>query len=109
MNTALSIIAMINNISERHKAEAANVSTPWDKFKRTHAEVFYGCVDKDGKWFDSAEDYSTAIHWCAMHYDLSSLSPLAEVAWMESEGLKIGLSVIHSTLLRKMYEAGLIK
>ena len=81
----------------------------WKEFKRTHAEIFYGCVDKEGHWFDSAEDYSTAVHWCACYRGHTSESPMWEAAWMEDNAKDLGLSIIHSTLLEKMYGAGLIR
>ena len=79
---------------------------PWEKFKRTHAETFYGCVDRDGFWFDSSPYFDVAVHWCVMAADVE---PEDELDWMREEGAKLGFSIIHSDLLRKMYEKGLIK
>ena len=43
----------------------------WEEFKkyqRYHtggdALDFYGCVDKDGMWFDSAASFDIAVHFC---------------------------------------------
>ena len=81
----------------------------WDKFNRFHgSENFYGCVDPDGMWFDSAKSFEAAVHWCCMYAGEYELDTVEELRWMRIEGLKRGYSIIHSTMLRKMYEAGLI-
>jgi len=83
----------------------------WDKFNRMHGDdTFYGCVDKDGFWFDSSTNYITALHWCCMNAGAHRLATIEqESEWMRTEGAKLGYSIIHSDMLRKMYEAGLIK
>lgn len=82
----------------------------WEEFCRFQgSDTFYGCVDPDGIWFDSSESFKTAIHWCCYEAGEFDISPEKEVNWMVSEGLKRGYSIIHSTLLRRMYESGLIK
>jgi len=88
----------------------SNVS--WDKFNKFgfgSPEGFYGCVDKDGVWFDSSTTFNTAIHWCCMYYGEYHLSERDEIEWMYTTGRKFGLSIIHSDTLEKMYEAGLIR
>jgi hypothetical protein len=81
----------------------------WDEFNRFHgSENFYGCVDPDGTWFDSAESFEAALHWCCMWAGEYELDTVEELRWMRTEGLKRGYSIIHSTMLRKMYEVGLI-
>jgi hypothetical protein len=82
----------------------------WSKFNRFHgSEDFYGCVDPEGNWFDSAESFEAALHWCCMCAGEYELDTVEELRWMADEGLKRGYSIIHSTMLRKMYEAGLLK
>ena len=82
----------------------------WDKFNRFHgSEDFYGCVDPEGNWFDSATFFETAVHWCCMSAGVSDLSPAEELRWMSEGGFHKGYSVIHSSMLRKMYKSGLIK
>lgn len=83
----------------------------WDKFNRMHGDdTFYGCVDKDGFWFDSSRQFEIAIHWCCMNAGAHGFNTLEkEAEWMRTEGAKLGYSIIHSDMLRKMYEAGLIK
>ena len=78
----------------------------WEKFKRTRAETFYGCVDRNGLWFDSSPDFDVAVHWCVM---MAGAETSDELAWMRDEGVNLGYSIIHSDLLRKMYEKGMIK
>jgi hypothetical protein len=83
----------------------------WKEFSRFHShDIFYGCVNSEGVWFDSSELFNTAIHWCVMHgtgFDDRGIED--EVQWMVKVGRELGFSIVHSTMLRKMYEAGLIK
>mgnify|MGYP006142549083 FL=1 len=78
---------------------------PWEKFKRFRGQDdFYGCVTKDGFWFDSSADFATAIHWVSRYHGQGELTKEEESEFMdESE-----CSIIHSKTLQKMYEAGLI-
>ena len=85
---------------------------PWEEFKKyerwdANELDFYGCVDKDGMWFDSAKTLDIAIHFCCYYageFDLTN-----ELAWMDTEGVKRGYSIIHGTMIKQMYEKGLIK
>ena len=83
----------------------------WKEFSRFHSHyIFYGSVNSEGVWFDSSELFNTAIHWCVMtatHGDDRGIGD--EVRWMDDVGSKLGYSIVHSTMLEKMYEAGLIK
>ena len=52
----------------------------WEEFKkyqRYHtggdALDFYGCVDKDGMWFDSAASFDIAVHFCRSEEHTSEL------------------------------------
>ena len=87
----------------------------WDNreeaYKHAHPsweDEFFGCVDAAGEWFDSASDFDTAVHWCCMAEGVRGFSPEQEIAWMNDEGRKRGLSVIHGSQIKRMYEAGLI-
>lgn len=84
----------------------------WDEFNRYLSpdnSEFWGCVDQDGTWFDSASLFETAIHWCCYYNGEFELSTEQEKKWFEIEGKKKGLSIIHSSMLQKMYEKGLLK
>ena len=82
----------------------------WEEFRRTYHDSFYGCVNSEGEWFDSSELFNTAIHWCVMSATQGDSRGIAdEVRWMDDVGSKLGYSIVHSTMLKKMYEAGLIK
>jgi hypothetical protein len=81
----------------------------WKEFTRTQADNFYGCVAPDGTWFDSAESFAIAVHWCVCYAYSSRLDPEQEMQWMETEGKALGFSIIHCTMLKQMYEKGLIK
>lgn len=81
----------------------------WEEFKRTIQLNFYGCVAPDGEWFDSAGDFSVAIHWCCYEAGEFDLSPEQEMEWMETKGSDLGYSIIHSAMLERMFEKGLLK
>ena len=83
---------------------------PWKEFNRMHStDNFYGCVGPDGKWFDSGMSYTTAVTHCCYYAGQFDLSVAEEAEWMATEGAKLGYSVIHSSMIKKMYEKGLIK
>jgi hypothetical protein len=83
--------------------------TTWKEFKRFHGEgYFYGCVAPDGEWFDSAYDFSTAIHFCCMNAGVHDLSPSDAMVWMPTKGKDLGYSIIHSVMLEQMFEKGLL-
>ena len=83
----------------------------WEEFKKyqkwSDSLDFYGCVDKDGVWFDSSDSFEIAVHWCC--YYAGEFDVANELAWMATEGVKRGYSIIHGTMLKQMYEKGLIK
>ncbi len=83
--------------------------TTWKEFKRTIQLNFYGCVAPDGTWFDSAADFNVAIHWCCCNAGAFGLSPEQEMEWMETKGKDLGYSIIHSVMLERMFEKGLLK
>lgn len=70
---------------------------------------FYGCVDADGVWFDSSMIFSTAVHWCCCAAGECDLEPQQEIDWMTEDGRRLGYSVVHSDMLRKMWDAGVLK
>ena len=91
---------------------------PWEDFNRMSisgwSDNFYGCVDKDGFWFDSSVSFATAIHWVSMHHGHHEFTTKEEIEFMageivDSKRKGSECSIIHSSMLRKMYEAGLIK
>jgi len=89
---------------------------PWDEFSRyknLHPDQdpldFYGCVDKDGVWFDSSTSFEIAVHWCCCASGMFDLTNEDEILWMRHEGARLGLSIIHGTMIKQMYEKGLIK
>ena len=83
---------------------------PWDDFNRMHlTDNFYGCVAPDGLWFDSGMTYITAVTHCCYKEGRFDLSIAQEAEWMSTEGAKLGYSVIHSGMIKQMYEKGLIK
>lgn len=84
----------------------------WEEFNRYLSPdngAFWGCVDKDGTWFDSASLFETAIHWCCYYHGKIELSIEQEKNWFENEGKQLGLSIIHSEMLKQMYAKGMLK
>ena len=88
----------------------------WEEFRKfqslrsgANPDDFYGCVDAEGVWFDSSVTFDVAVHWCCYFVGQYDLSNEGEIEWMNTEGRKRGYSIIHGTMLKKMYEAGLIK
>jgi hypothetical protein len=89
----------------------------WDKFSKRFLSgraqgYWWGCVNKDGQWYDSSLSFDTACHWVAMNYGWGSLSKEERDQYHNNEACFIEKvcedSVIHSSTLKKMYEAGLI-
>jgi hypothetical protein len=90
----------------------------WEEFNTRFTNIsangrapldFYGCVDAEGKWFDSSDSFEIAVHWCCYSAGQFGLSNEDEVKWMTNEGHKLGYSIIHGTMLKQMFEKGLIK
>ena len=82
-------------------------NTRFRNWKGNEPFNFYGCVDAEGNWFDSSESFEIAVHWCC--YSAGEFELTNEIEWMSTEGVKLGYSVIHSSMIEKMYEKGLIK
>ena len=74
---------------------------------RTTATTFSACIDDEGNWFDSAESYELAKHWCLCAYG-EGQENLTRVQGITAE-LPKGMSIVTSVTLRKMMESGLIK
>ena len=84
--------------------------TSWKEFNRMSCtDNFYGCVAPDGLWFDSGMTYVTAVTHCCYKEGVFDLGIAEEAEWMGTEGAKLGYSIIHSSMLEKMYEKGLLK
>lgn len=81
----------------------------WLAFKqRTSNTEFWACIDTDGNWFDSAHLYNTAVHWCRMHND-ERQQDMDDLEWMDKFGHQAGYSIVHHTMLRKLWEHELVK
>lgn len=78
----------------------------WEEFKkRFHADVFFGVVTAEGEWVDSAIQFLTAAHFAAMHEGYHGQTAIESIAILD----KLTNSVVHSSMLKQMYEAGLLK
>ena len=88
----------------------------WEEFNTRFTPIngtdpldFYGCVNAVGEWFDSSASFDIAVHWCCYYANEFELTNEGEIQWMTTEGRRLGLSVIHGTMIKQMYEKGLIK
>lgn len=103
---------------------------PFEDFKRTKlsahsTEEFWACVDEDGNWEDSSpilsketlngltsDSFRAAVNFVAMNNGLlddedATSQQLKERELEHMDGLKC--SIIHSSMFKKMYEAGVIE
>ena len=80
----------------------------WADFNRTHHGEFYGCVDKEGHWFDSGTAFSTAVHWLCCHCGAHGLTQEQELEYLNTTAAPKGYSIVHSSMLQKMYMQGLM-
>lgn len=83
-------------------------TTPWSTFNRMKGvQEFFACVRHDGTWEDSARSYGAAINLCCMadRYPSDAMNDVMKLRHLE----QAQWSIIHSSLMEKMYEAGLIK
>lgn len=89
----------------------------WEEFNTRYMSIrhsqdplnFYGCVNAQGEWFDSSDSFEIAVHWCCYSAGEYDLTNEGEIKWMVTEGVKRGYSIIHGTMIKQMYEKGLIK
>jgi hypothetical protein len=71
---------------------------------------FYGCVDRNLYWFDSATRLDAAMQWCRYyHGSMTPMSALQEQRWFNENATKLGFSIIHSSLLQQLVESGVVK
>lgn len=81
----------------------------WDQIKHRYRVIdnkpFWACINRDGEWCDSSQTFEVAVHWCAMYCGAGcDLSFEQEVAVMQAKGF----SIVHSDMLPRMADAGLI-
>lgn len=80
----------------------------WSDIKHRYSPIndqgFFACIDSNGFWFDSATNFIVAVHWCAMHFGEYNLEVEEELARINH----YGYSIIHSSLLEKLADAGII-
>lgn len=83
-------------------------TTPWTSFNRMKGvPEFYACVTLDGVWEDSSMSFMGAAYNCCQ-FDGVRPGDMTEIDVLEHIQTK-KWSIIHSTILPQMYEAGLIK
>jgi hypothetical protein len=94
------------------------MKTEWKDFSKRYKQAnelrgesktleFFACVDSDGKWFDSSDSFQTAVHWCRYYAGDFESTP-DDITWMSENAPKLGYSVIHGSVLKKMWEKGLV-
>jgi len=75
------------------------------KSRFPHSGNFWGVVDPDGAWIDSSTQFATAVHWACMDAGYTDLTPDEELRAVN----RLGYSIIRSTHLKQMADAGLVK
>ena len=109
----LGVYHTLSYVVGKTQLETENEMKTWEEFNRLKSATggFYGCVAPDGEWFDSSVMYTTAVHWCCMNAGASNAthSYETEAQWMNTEGMRLGYSIVHSSMLEKMHEKGLLK
>lgn len=78
----------------------------WDQFResRFHSEVFFGVVTAAGEWVDSAVDFSTAAELACNAAGIFT-DLLTDTIFVLND---LTHSIVHSSTLKRMYEAGLL-
>lgn len=79
----------------------------WEDFSKQFlgGEPFYTVIDPQGQWCVSAKFFATAVHWAACNLGHHYSDPEQELAFLN----EAGYSVVHSSLLRPLFEAGAIQ
>lgn len=88
------------------------MKSKWEKAKQrfTTDTAFYGVVNSKNQWSDSALSFALACHWACYEAGYTEGESVEdEIKWMNTEGIKLGYSIIHSDHLEHMVNAGLIK
>ena len=83
----------------------------WKKAKRRFStdNPFYGVINSENAWIDSANSFALACQWAAYNAgEYEARTYEEKLAWMETEGAKLGYSIVHSNHLEHMVESGLI-
>ena len=80
--------------------------TPWHEARQRYAlpDPFYAVIDPLGHWVDSARFFATAVHWAACDLGHMNEDPETELGLLNDAGY----SIVHSSLLPALYEAGVI-
>lgn len=79
----------------------------WKEFRESRFCIaeFFGVVTTDGKWVDSAIQFHTALNFACQYGGYGHLT--AQMMMLKASELNV--NIIHSSLLEKMYDAGLLK
>lgn len=78
----------------------------WEEFNRfpQGGTEFFGIVNRDGEWVDSAKHFHAAMAFCCLADGVSTETVPDQLAHIT----EAGWSIVSGVMLRKMYEAGLI-
>lgn len=80
----------------------------WDSMKNRYnfnGEPFYAVIATDGVWCDSSQSFETAMTLAAMDAGQMTFNTERLNEWLNNSGY----SIVHSTLLENMVNAGVIK
>ena len=104
MNKAIATINTNVNTEELSLAQR----NKWIHFHRFGGRVnFFGVVNKEGEWVDSSVTMSGAMFNAAM--DAGIPNEYEHLHDLAVELQKHGYSIVHDSLLEKLFHAGLLK
>ena len=98
----------LGEANAERKRQEIMAKPSWQEFRNTRyygEHEFFGVVDKDGNWVDSAVQFHAALDF-AIQYEGAAPESLN---MMLEKANTYKVNVIHSSLLEKMYDAGLLK
>ena len=93
----------------------------WAEFSRCYSNPhrtsagqpapFWACLlrgEGGWTWYDSASNYETAVHWLCYFCGEMDLSPEAELIFAIDRIENAGHQIVSSTMLRDLWEKGLV-
>jgi hypothetical protein len=93
-------------VEKRCECDNCVEDRPWVKFRRTKNTEFYAILNPQNEWVDSATTYAQALEWAMMDAGDDFKSPYE---WYNTQNREIGYNIVHHSLVKKMFFAGLIK
>ena len=84
--------------------EKAESNARWQDRYFSEDDNFFGCINPEGHWCDSSDNFEPCITWC--RYDAGNFDEMSrqeELHWLNTTGRVLGYSIVHGTLLKKLF------